>query len=160
MVLNLIMLMAGFAGMELVAHVMHKYVMHGFLWSLHQSHHQKSKGFWEKNDLYFLIFATPGAALIMSGVQTGFDWKFYLGLGIALYGFTYLLVHDIIIHQRVRWFTKLEGNYIKALRRAHKAHHADVSKDAAVSYGMLWVDGKYFEQPVFPKKLHGQNVIF
>lgn len=160
MMLNLIMLITGFAGMEIVAHLMHKYVMHGFLWSLHQSHHQKGKGFWEKNDLYFLFFALPGAALIITGVDAGFDWKFFLGLGIALYGLTYLVVHDIIIHQRIRWFTRLEGTYIKALRRAHKAHHADVSKDAAVSYGMLWVSRKYFDQPVFPTKLRGQNVIF
>ena len=160
MVFNIIMLITGFAGMEVVAHVMHKYVMHGFLWSLHQSHHQKSRGFWEKNDLYFLIFATPGAALIMSGVNAGFDWKFFLGLGIALYGLTYLIVHDIIIHQRVKWFTRIEGTYIKALRRAHKAHHADVSKDAAVSYGMLWVDKQYFDAPLLPNNLRGHNIIF
>lgn len=145
--------------MEAIAHFMHKYVMHGFLWSLHKSHHQKTRGFFEWNDLYFFIFATPGAWLIYSGAQSGFDWRFFTGLGIALYGLTYLIVHDIIIHQRVRWFTKLNNSYIKALRKAHKAHHADVSKDAAVSYGMLWVDRKYFEQDPLGN-LRGHNIVF
>ncbi len=158
--INVLALFLGFAGMEWVAHVMHKYVMHGFLWSLHKSHHQKSRGFFEKNDFYFLIFATPGIALIITGVNAGFDWKFFLGLGIALYGFTYLFVHDILIHQRVKWFTRWDNPYIKALRKAHKAHHADVSKDAAVSYGMLWVDKQYFDAPLLPNNLRGHNIIF
>lgn len=158
--INVLALVIGFAGMEWIAHVMHKYVMHGFLWSLHKSHHQKSRGFFEKNDFYFLIFATPGIALIITGVNAGFDWKFFLGLGIALYGFTYLIVHDILIHQRIKWFTRWDNRYIKALRKAHKAHHADVSKDAAVSYGMLWVDKQYFDAPLLPNNLRGHNIIF
>jgi len=134
--------------MEAVAHIMHKYVMHGFLWSLHQSHHQKDKNFFEKNDFYFLIFATPGILLIFTGANSNFDYKFFLGLGIAVYGFTYLFLHDIIIHQRFRWFTKSNNTYIRALRKAHKAHHANVAKDAAVSYGLLWVNKKYFKEEV------------
>jgi beta-carotene 3-hydroxylase len=146
MILNILLLLLAFAGMEIVAHIMHKYVMHGFLWSLHQSHHQKGKGFFEKNDYYFLMFATPGILLILTGAANDFDGKFYLGLGIALYGFTYLLLHDIVIHQRFRWFTKSNNSYIRAMRRAHKSHHAHVDKDAAVSYGLLWVDKKYFKE--------------
>lgn len=145
MIVKFIVLLLGFTGMELVAHLMHKYVMHGFLWSLHKSHHQKSKSFWEKNDLYFLIFATPGIALIIYGTSMGFTWPFFLGLGISLYGFTYLLVHDIIIHQRIKLFARVNNPYLAALKRAHKAHHANVHKNAAVSYGMLWVDSKYFK---------------
>lgn len=147
--------------MEWVAAFTHKYVMHGILWSLHKSHHQKPKGFFEWNDLYFLIFATPGILLIAFGALADFDWRFFLGLGIALYGFTYLLVHDLIIHQRFKWLKKLDGRYIRALRKAHKAHHADVSKDSAVSYGMLWVDKKYFDTDnEIPRKLRGHNLLF
>ncbi len=97
------------------------------------------------NDYYFVIFALPGILLILSGANAGWDWRFFLGTGIALYGFTYLVVHDVIIHQRVRWFTKFNNGYVKAMRRAHKAHHANVDKNAAVSYGMLWIDKKYFK---------------
>ena len=39
--------------MEPITWATHKYVMHGFLWYLHEDHHQKSDGFFEKND-YFL----------------------------------------------------------------------------------------------------------
>lgn len=145
MLIKLLALIAGFAGMELVAHVAHKYVMHGFLWSLHKSHHQKGNSFFEKNDFYFLIFATPGILLLLNGLYESYSWKFFIGLGITLYGFTYLILHDIVIHQRIKWFTKLDIPYINAMRRAHKAHHANVHKNAAVNYGLLWVDRKYFK---------------
>lgn len=144
MVLHLLSLLAGFAGMELVAWAVHKYVMHGFLWSLHRSHHQKGKGFFELNDFYFLFFASLGITFIVTGVNAGFNWKFFMGLGISLYGFTYLVVHDIIIHQRFKWFKGLNNPYINALRRAHKAHHGTTEKNGGVSFGMLWVDSKYF----------------
>jgi beta-carotene 3-hydroxylase len=160
MISKILALIVGFAGMEWMAHLMYKYVMHGFLWSLHQSHHQKGKGFFEKNDLYFLIFASPSIVLIIAGANSGFNWLFFLGLGIALYGFTYLFIHDIVIHQRVRWFTKSDNRYIRALRSAHKAHHANTHKDAAVSYGMLWVDAKYFPPKTISDKFSGHNILF
>jgi len=147
MVFKLTILLGAFLGMEVVAHVVHKYVMHGFLWSLHRSHHQKGKSFFERNDLYFLLFATPGVILLFTGLNSGYDWKFFVGLGISLYGFTYLLVHDIIIHQRVRWLSKSNNIYVTALRKAHKAHHATTGKEADQSFGMLWVNRKYFNYP-------------
>ncbi|MFN8323077.1 MAG: sterol desaturase family protein [Chitinophagales bacterium] len=160
MIYKFIALLVGFLGMELVAHLMHKYVMHGFLWSLHESHHQKGRGFWEKNDIYFLIFATPGIALIIYGTTHQFSWPFFLGLGISLYGFTYLLIHDIIIHQRFKMLSKIDNGYIKALKRAHKAHHANVHKDAAVSYGMLWIDKKYYKPTDLTHQFKEHNLVF
>jgi beta-carotene 3-hydroxylase len=144
MLVKILALVGGFTIMEFMAFIVHKYVMHGFLWSLHKSHHQKTRGFFELNDLYFVLFAIPGAVLIMSGVVSGWDWKFFTGLGIALYGLTYLIVHDIIIHQRISFF-KTNSEYINALRRAHKAHHANPGKEAGVSYGLLLVSPKYFK---------------
>ena len=46
--------------MEGITWLTHKYVMHGFLWFLHKDHHQPEKGFFEKNDFFFVIFAIPG----------------------------------------------------------------------------------------------------
>lgn len=43
--------------MEFMAWFTHKYVMHGFLWSLHKDHHRKDHDSWfERNDafLYFM----------------------------------------------------------------------------------------------------------
>ena len=46
--------------MEAITWLTHKYVMHGFLWYLHEDHHQpKYKSLFEKNDLFFVIFASP-----------------------------------------------------------------------------------------------------
>jgi beta-carotene 3-hydroxylase len=144
MIIKILSLLLGFVGMEFVAWAVHKYVMHGFLWSLHKSHHQKGKGFFELNDFYFLFFASLGISFIITGVNAGFDWKFFLGLGISIYGLTYLLVHDIIIHQRFKWLKGLNNSYINALRKAHRAHHGNTDKHGAVSFGMLWVDRKYY----------------
>ena len=46
--------------MEGVAWFTHKYIMHGFLWSLHKDHHQPNHDtILEKNDFFFVIFAIP-----------------------------------------------------------------------------------------------------
>ena len=42
-----------FFTMEGITWLTHKYVMHGFLWYLHEDHHQPTPGFFEKNDAFF-----------------------------------------------------------------------------------------------------------
>ena len=43
--------------MEGITWLTHKYVMPGFLWYLHEDHHQlKYNSIFEKNDLFFVIF--------------------------------------------------------------------------------------------------------
>src|SRR5581483_10062630 len=116
----LIVLMA-FTGMEAVAWFTHKYIMHGWGWFLHKDHHHKeSNGFLEHNDFFFLIFALPGMAGLAWGIRHGFNWTFWVGLGITIYGLAYFLVHDIFIHQRFRLFRHTNNAYFKAIRRAHK----------------------------------------
>ena len=46
-----------FLFMEFVAWFLHKYVMHGFGWYLHEDHHRYSKNRFEKNDIFGLFFA-------------------------------------------------------------------------------------------------------
>ena len=92
-----------FLFMEFVAWAAHKYVMHGFLWYLHKDHHQREPGFFEKNDAFFLIFAAPSATcFIVGSAIEGWFPLFFVGVGIALYGIAYFLVHDIFIHQRFK----------------------------------------------------------
>ncbi len=44
--------------MEFMAWFTHKYVMHGFLWSLHKDHHRKDHKSWcERNDTFFIFYA-------------------------------------------------------------------------------------------------------
>ncbi len=129
--------------MEAVAWLAHKYVMHGWLWYLHKDHHQKEPGFFEKNDAFFLIFAMPSAYFFVTGALYN-DFRFYIGLGILLYGISYFLVHDIIIHQRFKIWRDWDNNYIRGIRRAHKMHHKHLDKYDGESFGMLLVPFKYF----------------
>jgi len=140
--------LVSFLGMEGVAWLTHKYVMHGFLWFLHKDHHLKDhESFFERNDFFFLLFATPGIILIFLGFHPGaMGSAFFLGLGITLYGFTYFLVHDIFIHQRFHWLRNIDNNYFKAIRRAHKMHHKHLGKEQGECFGMLWVPMRYFKR--------------
>jgi beta-carotene 3-hydroxylase len=132
--------------MEFMAWFTHKYVMHGFLWFLHKDHHQKEPGFFEKNDAFFLIFAIPSWLCIMLGMMNYNYYAVSVGIGIAIYGTAYFLVHDIFIHQRFKIFRNAEHPYLKAIRRAHKMHHKHLNKEHGESFGMLVVAKKYFEQ--------------
>lgn len=143
--INALITIAAFMAMECVAWFTHKYVMHGFLWILHKDHHKKeSKGFFEDNDFFFLIFALPGIAGLFFGMQQGYSYLFFIGLGITVYGFAYFMVHDIFIHQRFKIFRNTDNRYFKAIRRAHKMHHKHVGKEHGECFGMLWVPFKYF----------------
>ena len=58
-----------FLCMEIVTWLTHKFVMHGFLWYLHEDHHQpKYQTFFEKNDWFFVIFAIPSILLFFFGI--------------------------------------------------------------------------------------------
>jgi beta-carotene 3-hydroxylase len=147
--INILIVMAAFVAMEGLAWFTHRYVMHGWLWYLHKDHHHKeSDGFFEHNDLFFLIFALPGIAGLFTGMQYHYNWMFWVGLGITLYGMAYFLVHDIFIHQRFRIFRNTNNRYFKAIRRAHKMHHKHLNKENGECFGMLWVPFKYFKQLV------------
>ncbi len=135
-----------FCFMEFMAWFTHKYVMHGFLWYLHKDHHQVEPGFFEKNDAFFLIFAIPSAYCFITGSIYN-DFRFFIGLGIAIYGLAYFLVHDIIIHQRFKIFTHWNNRYVKAIRRAHKLHHKHLGKERGENFGMLLVPFRYFKNP-------------
>ena len=139
--------LSAFISMEGVAWFTHKYIMHGLLWVLHKDHHKKeSKGFFEHNDYFFLIFAMPGIAGLFFGMQQGYNALFWIGLGITLYGFAYFTVHDIFIHQRFKWLRNTDNWYFRAIRRAHKMHHKHIGKEDGECFGMLWVPMMYFKK--------------
>jgi beta-carotene 3-hydroxylase len=143
---GLLITLGTFLVMEGVTWCTHKFVMHGFLWYLHRDHHQGHEGFFEKNDAFFLIFAIPSMALILFGTLNGNDYRLYIGIGIALYGLAYFLVHDVFIHQRFRFLRNAKGTYFKGLRRAHKVHHKHLNKEHGECFGMLFVPFKYYQQ--------------
>ncbi|MCK9482007.1 MAG: sterol desaturase family protein [Bacteroidia bacterium] len=143
--MNIVITILVFVLMEGATWLIHKYIMHGFLWVLHKDHHDHSnKGVLEKNDYFFVIFALPTIALMYFGSLKDFNYLFFIGLGIMLYGMAYFFVHDIFIHQRIKYFTHTKNLYFKALRRAHKQHHKHLGKEEGECFGFLYVPFKYF----------------
>lgn len=132
--------------MEGVAWFTHKYVMHGFLWNWHQDHHKPYDGFFEKNDLFALVFSLPAMIFIMAGLQfqnQGFLWLFFIGIGITAYGIFYVIFHDIIVHRRIKIQYKAHSAYMKRLIRAHKIHHKKQGKEDGEAFGFLFAPKKY-----------------
>jgi beta-carotene 3-hydroxylase len=137
--------------MEFVAWFTHKYIMHGFLWSLHKDHHVQPKSFIQKNDSFFLIFAIPSWLFIMFGALNEFDYKIWIGFGILAYGIAYFLIHEVLIHNRLKklrkiLFPNIESSYLQAILKAHKSHHKYLEKHPGESYGMLIIGKKYFNK--------------
>jgi beta-carotene 3-hydroxylase len=153
---------ATFLAMEFVAWFAHKYIMHGLLWIWHEDHHQPhlKDGFFEKNDLFFLVFAIPSATCYILGSATPQFWLFFVGVGISIYGLAYFLIHDVYIHRRFKWFKKLDNKYSQAILRAHGTHHAKQDKEDGESFGLLWVDLKYFKKRREWNKQENNNSIY
>lgn len=132
--------------MEFMAWFTHKYVMHGFLWSLHKDHHHKDHNSWfERNDLFFIFYAVVSAGCVILWGEYNFAPGLAIGIGIFAYGLAYFLVHDIFIHQRFKIWRNANNPYARGVRRAHKMHHKHLSKEDGECFGMLWVPLKYFK---------------
>lgn len=145
--LNIGLVLGAFCFMEATAWFTHKYIMHGFMWNWHKSHHEPRNGTFEKNDLFGIVFAVISAFLIIAGTWNGqFDGKFYIGFGIFLYGIAYFLVHDVFVHQRLPWLRNTDSTYFKAMRFAHKIHHKVTTKQGAEAFGFLFVSKKYLDK--------------
>lgn len=143
MLSNIGIVVATFICMEGVAWFTHKYVLHGFLWFLHRSHHVKHDHALERNDLFFSFYGTLAMLFFIYGSED-LDYRFWIGTGITLYGLTYFLVHDVFIHRRIKMFNKTSNVYLKALNMAHKVHHKTEEKEGSQAFGMLWVPVRYF----------------
>jgi len=66
-------------------------------------------------------------------------------------------VHDVIIHQRFKWFTRSNNRYVRAIRWAHKMHHKHLDRHDGESFGMLLVHKKYWDKIRGDKKLRAGN---
>jgi beta-carotene 3-hydroxylase len=135
--INIAICLAAFMMMEGVAYLTHRYAMHGFLWSLHQSHHVPRKGLFELNDLFAFYFALPSILFIWIGVN--FSEPFlYVGIGMTAYGIMYFIFHDGIVHNRMGFRYRAKNSYMKRIIAAHGAHHFWNGRDGAVSFGFLY----------------------
>lgn len=126
-----------FLAMEVFAWWAHKYVMHGWGWGWHRSHHEPHEGLFEKNDLYAVVFASVAIGLFVVS-SFGHPLVGALASGITLYGFFYFVVHDGLVHQRWPFRAVPHKGYAKRLVQAHRLHHAVRGKDGCVSFGFLY----------------------
>ena len=155
---NFVLLIVSYFFMEFIAWSNHKYVMHGFLWKWHKDHHindqkklaldnMKFSGF-EKNDLFFLIYAIPAIVLMIIGFWNNLFHLVFIAIGISLYGITYFTIHDLIIHQRLRipFLRNKHGFYTKAILNAHLSHHRPENMRDFKNFGLLIFPVRYFKK--------------
>ena len=81
-----IVFISTFLFMEFMAWFSHKYIMHGFLWSLHKDHHNQNlkTSWWERNDLFFVMYALVSMGFFYSQVELGFSLDLQLVLELWL----------------------------------------------------------------------------
>jgi|TARA_Y100001980_G_C14542556_1_gene320954 beta-carotene 3-hydroxylase len=144
LILKISIVIGTFIFMEGVAWFTHKYIMHGFLWNLHKSHHKVHKHFFEMNDLFAVIFSIPSILLIYIGYSyESYSILKYFGIGIFLYGVAYIIFHDIIVHRRIKINFKINSEYMKRIMNAHYVHHKVHTKEGAKAFGFLFAPKKY-----------------
>lgn len=127
--------LATLVAMEAVAHLTHKYVMHGAGWGWHRSHHEPPYGLFEKNDLYAVVFAVAAVLLVVFVASGPLYW---IGLGMTAYGLLYFVVHDGLVHGRWPFRYVPRNGYLKRLVQAHRLHHAAPGREDCVSFGFLY----------------------
>jgi beta-carotene 3-hydroxylase len=133
------LMIIGFAAMEIFSYLVHRFLFHGVFWRIHQTHHQPKKFYLELNDVFSLLFALVSIGLMISGNETAFP----VGLGIALYGFVYFIIHDFFTHRRFLPFGS-ENKLLLTIRAAHQRHHQSIEKDGLEPFGLFIFDYKKF----------------
>jgi beta-carotene 3-hydroxylase len=142
--INVLIVVGTFLFMEGVAWFTHKYIMHGFLWSWHRSHHKVHPHPLERNDLFAVVFSIPSIISIYLGYDNPeLSWLLYIGIGIFSYGLFYFIFHDIIVHRRINIPFKAKSKYMKRLIKAHYVHHEKHTKEKGESFGFLYASKKY-----------------
>ena len=136
-------ILCGIAGMEICSYIIHRYIMHGWLWSIHKTHHKRGKHSVELNDIFSLLFAGISIVLLSRGIQTAQYFLIGIGAGIILYGILYFIIHDIIIHRRIKTTFHIRHPYLRHIIHAHALHHSTTEKYPSQSFGLLWVPYKY-----------------
>jgi beta-carotene 3-hydroxylase len=133
---HILVFLTAFLGMEGVAWFTHKYVMHGFLWSLHESHHSPRTGPLEKNDWFGVFFSLVAMGLFVAGYAVH-PLFLTAGAGMTGYGLTYLFLHDILVHKRFGVRLHPRSGYLRNVLRCHRVHHAKLGKEGCLSFGFL-----------------------
>jgi len=134
--LGILVVILTVAVMEFVAWWTHKYVMHGWGWGWHKSHHEPHDGTFELNDLYAVFFAAIAIGLFWFGQER--PLLTWLGIGVTAYGILYFIAHDGLVHKRWPFTYIPRKGYLKRLYQAHRLHHAVEGREGCVSFGFIY----------------------
>ena len=107
-------------------------------WALHKSHHEPRTGPFEANDVFAVANALPAMGLCLYGflrpdVVGGLC--FGAGLGISVFGISYMFVHDGLVHRRFPVGPIADLPQLKRVAAAHKLHHG--TKHGGVPFGLF-----------------------
>lgn len=142
-----IIVISTFLFWEFVAWFTHKYIMHGLLWTWHKSHHTSHDHVLERNDLFALVFSIPSIGILYYASRVNYyPYLLAVGIGIFCYGAFYLIFHDIIVHQRMKWRPQKRNKYLQRMIHAHYVHHSRHTKDGCEAFGFLIAPKKYAPQ--------------
>ena len=120
--------------MEPVAALAHRLVMHGRGWAWHRSHHQPPTGRFERNDRFPLVFAGTTIAAMAAGTRIdALGPLLPVGAGVTAYGVAYVIVHDLLVHERLGPLPGRRTRYVRWVARWHHLHHAG----GGAPYGFL-----------------------
>jgi beta-carotene 3-hydroxylase len=123
-----------FVAMEPVAAVVHRAVMHGRGWGWHRSHHARPRPEPEANDAYPLVIAAGTFVVMLAGrLVEPVRPLLWVGAGMTAYGLAYLVVHDLLVHQRLGRLPLARSRYVRWVATAHGRHH----DDGGAPYGFL-----------------------
>lgn len=148
----------GFAGMEVFSYFVHRYVFHGIFWRVHRTHHVARKGWFELNDVFSLIFGAISVLLMIFAEKPLLNSiSFPIGLGIAVYGIFYFIVHDAFTHRRFVPFNS--GNLMfNVIRSAHQRHHQTAEKKGIEPFGLFVFDYKKYTEKTKLRKARSAEI--
>ena len=116
-------MLAAFVAMEAVSYLTHRFVMHGFGFAIHKSHHVNRDGGFEMNDLYPMMFSSVAILSFTAGTfLPALRPLVLVGTGVTLYGVAYLFVHEIYIHRRVLALDRRHP-VLEWMKASHRIHH-------------------------------------
>ncbi len=145
----------GFVGLEIFSYIVHRWFFHGILWRIHESHHVATKGMFELNDIFSFVFGGVSVLLLVFAEHPlSESIAFPIGLGIAIYGIFYFIIHDLFTHRRFLPFGS-ENKTLLTIRAAHQKHHQSADKVGIEPYGLF-----VFNFGIFWRKVNGTEKRF
>lgn len=129
--LRVVLVLAGFAVMEVAGALAHRWLLHGPWWPLHRSHHLRPSQRVQAGDAVPLVLS----ALWLLALLAGLAWWWpllWVSVGALAQLGLHVAVHDLVIHRR------FGGPRLPGLRHwadAHEVHH----RTNGPPYGVLLV---------------------